>query len=158
LVVVTTTLAAPTTLGPVRQVIVVEFTTTGLTHVTPPIVTVAPVMKFVPVIVTGRLPAVEPGAFVVLSTMEVTVGALPGADRETGSGSSSTRLWSAIPSVSVGNAGCCASSLVPTKTIAAAMNQQDLSIGRTHRLFTPRGTVLAVLWSLGTGGANKRIA
>ena len=68
---VTTTLAAPVVRCAVIAVIEVALTTLTLDGVTPPIVSVAPVTKFVPVMVTLVPPMLAPMAGV----MFVTVGA-----------------------------------------------------------------------------------
>jgi hypothetical protein len=68
--VVTSTLPVPTLFAAVRQAIVVEVTTATSVAETPLILTVAPRMKFLPVIVTGRLPPVVPE----LGEMALTVG------------------------------------------------------------------------------------
>jgi hypothetical protein len=70
---VTVTVAAPAAPAGVAAVIVVLLTTTTLAAATPPIVTVAPETKFVPVIVTAVPPAVVP----LLGLTPVTVGAGP---------------------------------------------------------------------------------
>ena len=57
---VTVTVTAPTACAGVVAVIVVLFTTTTFVASVPPNVTVAPVAKFVPVIVTAVPPAVPP--------------------------------------------------------------------------------------------------
>ena len=57
---VTTALTTPGAPAGVTAVIEVAFTNTTLVAADPPIVTVAPVMKPVPVIVTGVPPSVEP--------------------------------------------------------------------------------------------------
>ena len=70
---VTVTVAAPALPAGVVAVIVVLFTTTTLVAAVPPIVTVAPAAKFVPVIVTDVPPLVEP----LFGVMLVTLGAGP---------------------------------------------------------------------------------
>jgi len=71
--VVTKTLAVPALPAGVEQVIKVLELTDGEVHVLPPIVTVvAPVTKFVPVMVIVVPPAVEP----LVGKMDVSVGAL----------------------------------------------------------------------------------
>jgi hypothetical protein len=67
---VTATETAPALPAGVEAVMVVLFTTTTFVAAVPPKVTVAPVAKFVPVIVTAVPPAVEP----LLGEMPVTVG------------------------------------------------------------------------------------
>ena len=57
---VTVTATVPAVPAGVAAVMVVPFTTTTLVAVAAPNVTVAPAMKFVPVIVTGVPPAVDP--------------------------------------------------------------------------------------------------
>ncbi len=69
--VVTTTFLAPAVPAGVVAVIEVALTTTILVADTPPMVTVAPLTKFVPVIVTLVPPAVGPEA----GAIAVTVGA-----------------------------------------------------------------------------------
>jgi hypothetical protein len=69
-VLVTVTVAAPAVPAGVTAVIVVLLTTTTLAAPTPPIVTVAPAARFVPVIVTDVPPATPP----LLGLMPVTVG------------------------------------------------------------------------------------
>jgi hypothetical protein len=64
-------LAVPATPAGVTAVIEVELTNTTLDAADPPMVTVAPVMKPVPVIVTDVAPKVEPE----LGVSETTVGA-----------------------------------------------------------------------------------
>jgi hypothetical protein len=66
----TTTLTTPADLEPVVQVMVVEFTTTTLPHVVPPIFTVDPATKPYPVIVTRWPPVVGP----TFGEIDVTVG------------------------------------------------------------------------------------
>src|SRR5439155_866517 len=70
---VTVTFAAPAACAGVVAVIVVAFVTLTLVAAVPPMLTVAPVTKFVPVIVTVVPPAVEPDG----GAMDVTVGAGP---------------------------------------------------------------------------------
>jgi hypothetical protein len=67
---VTVTVTAPVLPAGVVAVIVVPFTTTTLVAAALPNVTVAPVAKFVPVIVTAVPPAVDP----VVGLTLVTVG------------------------------------------------------------------------------------
>jgi hypothetical protein len=67
---VTVTVAAPAACAGVVAVIVVPFTTTTLVAAVPPIVTVAPAAKFVPVIVTAVPPAADP----LFGEMLLTVG------------------------------------------------------------------------------------
>ena len=67
----TTTLTIPAACAGVIAVIVVLFTTLTFAAAAPPIVTVAPATKFVPVIVTDVPPAVVP----VFGEIDVTVGA-----------------------------------------------------------------------------------
>ena len=57
---VTTTFTAPVAWAPVTAVMVVELTTTTLVAATPPTVTVAPLWKLLPVMVTAVPPAVVP--------------------------------------------------------------------------------------------------
>jgi hypothetical protein len=57
---VTATVTAPALPAGVVAVMVVLFTTTTFVAAVPPNVTVAPVVKFVPVIVTAVPPAVDP--------------------------------------------------------------------------------------------------
>jgi hypothetical protein len=57
---VTVTVTAPALPAGVVAVMLVLFTTTTLVAAVPPNVTVAPVAKFVPVIVTAVPPAVDP--------------------------------------------------------------------------------------------------
>jgi hypothetical protein len=73
---VTVTVAAPALLAGVLAVIVVLFTTTTFVAAVPPIVTPAPLAKFVPVIVTVVPPAVDP----LFGLTLVTVGTGPVAD------------------------------------------------------------------------------
>src|ERR1700758_2788914 len=68
---VTVTVAAPAPLAGVVAVIVELFTTATLAAAVPPNVTVAPLAKFVPVIVTDVPPPVEP----LFGLTLVTVGA-----------------------------------------------------------------------------------
>jgi uncharacterized protein (UPF0333 family) len=68
---VTTTVAAPALPAGVVAVIVVAFTTTTFIAAVPPNVTVAPVTKFVPVIVTEVPPAVDPEFGLTLPTVGV---------------------------------------------------------------------------------------
>jgi hypothetical protein len=70
---VTVTVTAPALPAGVVAVMVVLFTTTTLVAAVPPNVTVAPVVKFVPVIVTAVPPAVDP----VFGLTLLTVGAGP---------------------------------------------------------------------------------
>jgi hypothetical protein len=67
--VATTTFCGPAVPDGVVQVIEVEETTTTDVHELPPMVTVAPVMKLVPVIVTEVPPAVEPEVGEILVTV-----------------------------------------------------------------------------------------
>lgn len=67
---VTTTVTAPAACAGVVAVILVLLTTTTFVAAVPPNVTVAPVAKFVPVIVTAVPPAVVP----LLGDTLVTVG------------------------------------------------------------------------------------
>jgi hypothetical protein len=67
---VTVTVAAPALPAGVVAVIWVPLTTTTLVAAVPPTVTVAPVAKFVPVIVTGVPPPVGP----LFGDTAVTVG------------------------------------------------------------------------------------
>jgi hypothetical protein len=68
---VTVTVTAPALPAGVVAVICVPLTTTTLVAAAPPTVTVAPVAKFVPVIVTAVPPAVEP----LFGETPLTVGA-----------------------------------------------------------------------------------
>ena len=72
----TTTFLAPALPAGVVQVIDVAETTVTEVHATPPTLTVAPAAKFVPVIVIGVPPAVDPddGAIAVIDGAEI-VGA-----------------------------------------------------------------------------------
>ena len=70
---VTATITAPATPAGVVAVIVVLFTTTTFVAAAPPNVTVAPLTKFVPVIVTAVPPAVDP----LFGLTLVTVGGEP---------------------------------------------------------------------------------
>jgi hypothetical protein len=67
---VTVTVAAPVLPAGVVAVMVVLFTTVTLVAAVPPIVTVAPVAKLVPVMVTAVPPSVEP----LLGLTPVTLG------------------------------------------------------------------------------------
>lgn len=67
---VTATVTAPAAWDGVFAVMLVELTTTTLVAAVPPKVTVAPVAKFVPVIVTAVPPAVVP----LVGDTLVTVG------------------------------------------------------------------------------------
>jgi hypothetical protein len=67
--VATTTSRGPTVPDGVVQVIEVDETTTTDVHELPPMVTVAPDMKFVPVIVTDVPPAVVPEVGKILVTV-----------------------------------------------------------------------------------------
>ena len=75
---VTVTVAAPALPVGVVAVIVVLLTTTTLVAVAAPKVTAAPAPKFVPVMVTGVPPAVEPA----LGEMLVTAGDVPAKARK----------------------------------------------------------------------------
>src|SRR5262245_21931965 len=70
---VTTTLTAPAACAPVVQVIVVALTTTTDVAATPPIATVAPETKLVPVRVTAVPPPIAPCA----GAIALSVGAGP---------------------------------------------------------------------------------
>jgi hypothetical protein len=72
---VTVTVTEPAAWAGVVAVIVVAFTTTTDVAAVPPMATVAPPTKFVPLIVTFVPPAVEP----LVGAMLVTVGAGGGA-------------------------------------------------------------------------------
>jgi hypothetical protein len=69
---VTTTSTAPVAWGPVAAVMVFESTTLTLVAATPPTVTMAPLWKLPPEMVTGVPPAVEPW----FGAMPVTAGGL----------------------------------------------------------------------------------
>jgi hypothetical protein len=77
--VVTSTLALPAVFAPVVQVIEVALTTLTPVHVTAPMVTVAPLTKFVPVMVTAVAPAVEPDDGEIALTVGADAGCVANA-------------------------------------------------------------------------------